>query len=110
MQMELVSPKGIPTKAVYIFVRTLRKLLKLYPSDYVAVAFDTPAPTFRKELFEEYKANRPEFPSELEPQLPYIRQFCQFHHLPIIEKEGFEADDILGTLAAEAAKQKSHIQ
>ena len=75
MQMELVSPKGIPTKAVYIFVRTLRKLLKSYPSDHVAVAFDTPAPTFRDKLFEEYKANRPEFPPELEPQLPYVRKF-----------------------------------
>ena len=109
MQMELVSPKGIPTKAVYIFVRTLRKLLKSYPSDYVAVAFDTPAPTFRDELFEEYKANRPEFPPELEPQLPYVRKFCQAHHLPVIEKEGFEADDILGTLAAAGAQQKMEV-
>ncbi len=109
MQMELVSPKGIPTKAVYIFVRTLRKLLKSYPSDHVAVAFDTPAPTFRDKLFEEYKANRPEFPPELEPQLPYVRKFCQAHHLPVIEKEGFEADDILGTLAAAAGRQKMEV-
>ena len=109
MQMDLVSPKGIPTKAVYIFVRTLRKLLKAYPSDYIAVAFDTPAPTFRDELFKEYKANRPEFPPELEPQLPYVRKFCQAHHLTVIEKEGFEADDILGTLAAAGAKQKMDV-
>ncbi len=62
METELTSPSGMPTKAVYIFVRTIRKLLKAYPSDHVAVAFDLPSPTFRDELFEDYKANRAEFP------------------------------------------------
>ena len=62
MQMALVSPTGMPTKAIYIFVRTLRKLLKDHQPDHVAVAFDLSAPTFRDKLFEEYKANRPEFP------------------------------------------------
>ena len=105
METELTSPSGMPTKAVYIFVRTIRKLLKAYPSDHVAVAFDLPSPTFRDELFEDYKANRAEFPEELEPQLPYIRQFCQAHNLPILEKEGFEADDIIGTLSTIAGKK-----
>ena len=62
MQMALVSPSGMPTKAIYIFVRTLRKLLKDHQPDHVAVAFDLAAPTFRDKLFEEYKANRPAFP------------------------------------------------
>ena len=65
MQMALVSPSGMPTKAIYIFVRTMRKLLKDHQPDHIAVAFDLAAPTFRDKLFEEYKANRPEFPEEL---------------------------------------------
>ena len=65
MQMALVSPSGMPTKAIYIFVRTLRKLLKDHQPDHVAVAFDLAAPTFRDKLFEEYKANRPAFPDDL---------------------------------------------
>jgi DNA polymerase-1 len=99
MQMALVSPGGLPTKAVYIFLRTLRKLLKDHHPDYVAVAFDLAAPTFRDKLFEEYKANRPEFPEDLAVQLPYVRRFCRALGLPLVEREGFEADDVIGTLA-----------
>ena len=65
MQMALASPTGMPTKAIYIFVRTLRKMLKDHQSSHVAVAFDLSAPTFRDKLFAEYKANRPEFPPDL---------------------------------------------
>jgi DNA polymerase I len=104
MQMALASPSGLPTKAIYIFVRTLRKLLKDFQPGKVAVAFDLAAPTFRDKLFEEYKANRPPFPEELGVQLPYIRRFCRALGLPLIEKEGFEADDIIGTLARQAAQ------
>jgi DNA polymerase I len=103
MQMALVSPSGLPTKAVYIFLRTLRKLLKDHAPDRVAVAFDLAAPTFRDKLFEEYKANRPAFPEDLSVQLPYVRRFCRALGIPIVEKEGFEADDIIGTLAREGA-------
>jgi DNA polymerase I len=99
MQMTLVSPSGLPTKAIYIFLRTLRKLLKDHHPDYVAVAFDLAAPTFRDKLFEEYKANRPEFPEDLAVQLPYVRRFCRALGLPLLEREGFEADDVIGTLA-----------
>jgi DNA polymerase-1 len=99
MQMALVSPGGLPTKAVYIFLRTLRKLLKEHRPDYVAVAFDLAAPTFRDKLFEEYKANRPAFPEDLAVQLPYVRRFCRALGLPLVEREGFEADDVIGTLA-----------
>jgi len=99
MQMTLVSPSGLPTKAIYIFLRTLRKLLKDHRPDYVAVAFDLAAPTFRDKLFEEYKANRPEFPEDLAVQLSYVRRFCRALGLPLVEREGFEADDVIGTLA-----------
>jgi len=103
MQMALVSPSGMPTKAIYIFVRTLRKLLKDYQPDHVAVAFDLAAPTFRDKLFEEYKANRPAFPEDLAVQLPYVRRFCAALGMPLVEKEGFEADDVIGTLAKQGS-------
>ena len=109
MQMALVSPSGIPTKAIYIFIRTLRKLLKDHHPDYVAVAFDLAAPTFRDKLFEEYKANRPAFPEELAVQLPYVRRFCRALGLPLVEKEGFEADDVIGTLARGGAAQGAQV-
>ncbi len=99
MQMALVSPSGLPTKAVYIFLRTLRKLLKDHHPAYLAVAFDLAAPTFRDKLFQEYKANRPEFPEDLAVQLPFVRRFCRALGLPLVEREGFEADDVIGTLA-----------
>jgi DNA polymerase I len=105
MQMTLVSPSGMPTKAVYIFLRTLRKLLKNHSPVRVAVAFDLAAPTFRDKLFEEYKANRPEFPEDLGVQLPYVRRFCRALGLPLVEKEGFEADDIIGTLARQGGAE-----
>lgn len=99
MQMSLVSPGGVPTKAIYIFIRTLRKILKDHRPDHVAVAFDLSAPTFRDKLFEEYKANRPAFPEDLGIQLPYVRRFCTAMKIPLVEREGFEADDVIGTLA-----------
>ena len=101
MQTALVSPSGVPTKAVYIFLRTLRKILKDHKPTHIAVVFDLAAPTFRDKLFETYKANRPAFPEDLTVQLPYVRRFCRALGLPIVEKEGFEADDVIGTLARE---------
>ncbi len=105
MQTPLVAPSGMPTKAIYIFLRTLRKILKEYRPAYVAVAFDLTAPTFRDKLFEVYKANRPAFPEDLTVQLPYVRRFCRALGLPLVEKEGFEADDVIGTLGQEGARK-----
>ena len=105
MQTTLVSPQGLPTKAIYIFVRTLLKLLKDHEPAYVAVAYDLAAPTFRDQLFATYKANRPAFPEDLTLQLPYVRRFCQALGLPAAEKEGYEADDVIGTLAREGAHE-----
>lgn len=99
MQFALVSPGGMPTKATYIYVRTLRKILRECRPDYAGVAFDLSAPTFRDKLFQVYKANRPAFPDDLVVQLPYVRRFCEAMGLPIVEMEGFEADDVIGTLA-----------
>jgi len=109
MQTTLTSPGGMPTKAIYIFLRTIRKLLKDYKPDKVAVAFDRAAPTFRDKLFEQYKANRPPFPEELAVQLPYVHRFCHALGLPLIEMEGFEADDLIGTLARQASEQGEEV-
>ena len=105
MQTALLSPRGLPTKAVYIFVRTLLKLLRDHDPAYVGVAFDLAAPTFRDKLFETYKANRPAFPEDLSVQLPYVRRFCEALGLPAAEKEGYEADDVIGTLARQGAEK-----
>lgn len=109
MQTTLTSPSGMPTKAIYIFLRTVRKILKDYQPDRVAVAFDKAAPTFRDKLFEEYKSNRPPFPEELNIQLPYVHRFCCAMGLPLVEMAGFEADDLIGTLAQQASKQGEEV-
>ena len=109
MQMALASPSGMPTKAIYIFVRTLRKLLKDHQPDSIAVAFDLAAPTFRDKLFEAYKANRPAFPEDLAVQLPFVRRFCRALGLRLVEREGFEADDLIGTLAKVGSAQGADV-
>jgi DNA polymerase-1 len=109
MQMELRSPGGMPTKAIYIFVRTLRKILKDHRPEYAGVSFDLSAPTFRDKLFEAYKANRPAFPEELLVQLPYVRRFCRALGLPLVEKEGYEADDVMGTLSETASTRDMNV-
>lgn len=109
MQTTLTSPSGMPTKAVYIFLRTVRKILKDYHPDKVAVAFDKAAPTFRDKLFEEYKSNRPPFPEELNVQLPYVHRFCRALGLPLVEMAGFEADDLIGTLAQKASQEGGEV-
>ncbi len=109
MQTALTSPSGMPTKAIYIFLRTVRKLLKDYKPDKVAVAFDKAAPTFRDKLFEEYKSNRPPFPEELNVQLPYVHRFCRALGLSLIEMAGYEADDLIGTLARQASEQGGEV-
>ncbi len=94
----LSSPEGLPTNAIYGFTRMLLKVLKDYKPDYLAVVFDSKGPTFRHEAYEEYKATRPEMPETLAPQLPYIREVVRAYNIPALEFEGYEADDIIGTL------------
>src|SRR5579863_6693285 len=95
----LNSPQGIPTKVPYLFSNMLRKLAKEHSPDYLAVVFDTREPTFRDKLFDKYKAQRPPMPDELAVQLPYVRRMCEAMQLPILEFDGFEADDVMGALA-----------
>ncbi|MFQ5585833.1 MAG: DNA polymerase I [Thermodesulfobacteriota bacterium] len=95
----LSNEKGLPTNAIYGFIQMLLKLIKGHNPDHLAVAFDAKGPTFRHRLFSDYKATRPEMPDELRPQIPYIREIVAAYRIPALEIEGYEADDIIGTLA-----------
>jgi DNA polymerase I len=99
------APSGVPTKVPFLFNNILRRLLKDYEPDYVGIVFDTRQPTFRDKLFEKYKAQRPAMPDELSQQLPYVRRLCEAMRLPILELDGYEADDVIGALARQAAKK-----
>ena len=95
----LSNSKGFQTNAIFGFTKMLLKLLEEEKPEYLAVAMDTKGPTFRHELYKEYKATRPPMPEDLVEQLPYIKAIIQGLNIRIIEKVGFEADDIIGTLA-----------
>ena len=95
----LANSRGLPTNAVFGFTRMLIKLMEERRPEYIAMFFDGRGPTFRHELYEEYKANRPPMPEDMALQLPYIREVTSAFNLTIIEKEGFEADDLIGTTA-----------
>jgi len=97
------APSGIPTKVPFLFANIVRRLLKDYQPEYVAIVFDTREPTFRDKLFEAYKAQRPPMPDEMSVQLPYVRRLCEAMRLPILELDGYEADDVIGTMAKKAA-------
>lgn len=95
----LSTSKGFPTNAVYGFTTMLRKLLRDQNPRLLAVAFDVAEPTFRHEVYADYKANRPETPDDLVIQIPYVKQVCRVLGVPIMEMAGYEADDLIGTLA-----------
>ena len=99
---ELSTSTGIPTNAVFGFTRLLLKILLEDKPDYMAIAFDTAGPTFRHEEYAEYKADRPKMPESLVQQLPVIRELIEALNVDILEKEGYEADDIIGTVAKKA--------
>ncbi len=98
----LSTSKGMPTNAIFGFTQILRKLLAGAGVDHIAVAFDTEAPTFRHEAFEQYKANRPPAPDDLIVQLPWARRVCEALRVQVVEKDGWEADDVIATLADQA--------
>ncbi len=97
------SPTGAPTNAFYGFAVSLRKLLKSYSPDYIAVAFDLRGPTFRHEIYPEYKADRPAMPNELAEQFAPIKSFLNAYNIPVLEVEAYEADDIIAAVARRAA-------
>lgn len=98
----LINSKGMNTSAIYGFVATLEKILKEEKPEHIAVAFDTPHPTFRHKRYAEYKATREKMPDDMVEQLPYLKRIVQAYHIPLLELPGWEADDIIGTLAKRA--------
>ena len=104
-QRGMSTRKGLPTAAIYVFVNMLRKLRDDFCPHYLAAVFDVAAPTFRDQQYKEYKANRSEMPGDLAQQIPYIRRALEAYRIPILEVPGYEADDVIGTLAKRAADQ-----
>jgi DNA polymerase-1 len=100
-----VNSKGMNTSAMFGFTNTLNDIIKNYQPTHIAVAFDIPGDVFRNETFAEYKANREETPNDIKLAIPYIRKIIQGFRIPILEKEGFEADDIVGTISRQAEKE-----
>src|SRR5215468_6681521 len=98
----LRNAQGAPTNAVYIFVTMLRKLLNEHTPQYIAASFDLPGRTFRDELVDDYKANRAPMPDELAQQITMVHAACEALGVPILTSERYEADDVIGTLAAKA--------
>ena len=125
-QRGMSTKTGVPTAATYVFVNMLRKLRDDFSPEYLAAVFDVAAPTFRDQqaeavtkvrkfdlktqTFQEieykgYKANRSEMPQELVQQVPYIRRALEAYRIPILEQSGYEADDVIGTLATQAVEK-----
>ncbi|HMJ08039.1 MAG TPA: 5'-3' exonuclease H3TH domain-containing protein, partial [Pyrinomonadaceae bacterium] len=102
-QEPLRNSKGQVTQAVFVFTNMLRKLINDEKPDYIAAVFDTAAPTFRHDSFAAYKANRADMPDDLSSQMPYIVRVCEAFCIPILKFDGFEADDLIGTLAKKVA-------
>jgi len=100
----LTNSRGFPTNAVFGFTRMLLKLIQDRGPEHVVMFFDAKGPTFRHEMFKEYKANRPPMPEDLSVQIPQIKEVTQGFNIPVIEMQGFEADDLIGTLGRKAEK------
>lgn len=102
---DLTNSQGVHTNAVYGFLNIMFKILEEEKPDYLTVAFDVHAPTFRHKMFEEYKGTRKPMADELRQQVPLIKEMLKAMGITIVEKEGYEADDILGTLSVKAEKE-----
>src|SRR6266513_99763 len=103
------APSGLPTKVPFLFANILRRIIKDYQPDYLGIVFDTKGLTFRDKLFEKYKAQRPPMPDDLSVQIPYVRKLCEAMHLPVLEFQGYEADDVIGALAMQGAKKQLEV-
>lgn len=98
-----INSKGMNTSAVFGFLLTLEELLQKQKPTHIAVAFDPPTPTFRHEMFEAYKANRDATPEDIKLSVPYIKSILEAYRIPVLEVPGYEADDVIGTMAWKAS-------
>ena len=102
---DLTNAEGLHTNAVYGFLNILFKILEEEQADYLTVAFDRKEPTFRHEMYEAYKGTRKPMPEELRQQVPVMKEVLTAMGVPIVERAGYEADDIIGTLARRSEEQ-----
>jgi DNA polymerase-1 len=109
MPQRLTGPGGVPTNVPFLFGNILRRLIKDYQPDYIGIVFDPPGATFRDKLFEKYKAQRQPMPDEMRVQLPFVRRLCEAMRLPILEVKGYEADDVIGTMAVKAGQHNLEV-
>ncbi len=98
----LTNSTGLPTNAAFGFTRILIKLIEDRSPEYVVMFFDAKGPTFRHKIYKDYKANRPPMPEDLSVQIPHIKKITQGFKIPVIEMQGFEADDLIGTFSLKA--------
>src|SRR5512133_293111 len=100
-----VTSKGLNTSAIFGFLLALEEVLQKRKPTHIAVVFDTPTPTFRHVMYKEYKANRDETPEDIKKAVPYIKRLIEAYKIPVIDFPGFEADDVIGTLAKKASER-----
>jgi len=105
----LSNSKGLPTNAIFGFAKMLLKLLDEKSPEYIGIAFDLKGPTFRHEICKGYKASRPTMPEDMAVQIPYIKDIVTKLNICILEKEGYEADDLIGTVSTLSKKQGFHV-
>ena len=102
-----INSKGLNTSAIVGFCNTLNEVIEKEQPTHIGVAFDPHGPTFRSEAYPAYKAQRDETPEDIRKSIPIIKQILQAYRIPILEKAGYEADDVIGTVAMKSAKTVS---
>lgn len=100
-----VTSKGLNTSAIFGFLLALEEILRNQKPTHIAVVFDTPSPTFRHKMFSDYKANRDETPEDIIKAVPYIKKLIEAFRIPVLDCPGYEADDVIGTLARQASER-----
>mgnify|MGYP005836186441 CR=1 FL=1 len=100
-----VTSKGLNTSAIFGFLLTLEEIIQKQQPSYIAVVFDTPEPTFRHEMYNQYKATRQETPEDIRNAVPYVKRLLDAYRIPVLQCPGYEADDVIGTLARKAAER-----
>jgi len=100
-----ITSKGLNTSAIFGFLLALEEVLQKQKPTHIAVVFDTPTPTFRHEMFKDYKAHRDATPEDIIKAVPYIKRLIEAYKIPVIDYPGFEADDVIGTLARKASEK-----
>ena len=100
-----INSKGINTSAIFGFINSLEDVLKREQPTHIAIGFDPSGPTFRHEAYTDYKAQREETPEDIRASVPIIKDILEAYHIPVLQADGFEADDVIGTLATAAGRE-----